>query len=313
MTVSDPARPADLLVSGDEEPRPSPFTRRRLQAVAALALVGALAAGAVELRERRAAAAEQRRLDRVLDLRVEPEGDLSSYDEGSGVATLDLQLRLHNDGPRDLVVERGTAGSYVLVQTAVEVTAGGEAPLQLRREVTCTPTAPPPRVSLPALSLELRTAAGPRQVALPLDEDLLGDEAARVCGFVPLEEAVEVELLGAARPAGALELALELASRSIEAVSLAAVDAGPGLRVSVRESSGGPVSLPLRLPPRPGFGSRQTTSLEVRLEVTDCTSARTALPQLELRVVDENGRTGQPLVGYDPAFLGTLLSAACPS
>ncbi len=75
----------------------------------------------------------------------------------------------------------------------------------------------------------------------------------------------------------------------------------------------GTADLPLPLPPDRQDGTRRGTSLEVRVTVEDCPSARTALPQLVLQVTDDAGRVAQPSLSYDAAFLGTLLSSACPS
>jgi hypothetical protein len=316
VTVRDPsrpARPADVLVSGEDEPRPSPFTPRRLRAAGALLAVAAAAVGVVELRERRAAAAEERRLDRVLELAVEPRGSGSSYDPATGAAELDLQLSLRNTGPRDVVVERGAVGEYVLVQDVVQVSAGGDAPLLLRRTVVCSPTSPPQAAPLDVLRLDLRTAAGPRQLELPLVQGLVRDEAARACGFVPLEEAVDVRLLDLVRQRESVQLSLDLSSRSLEPVALAAVDAGPGLRAELTLVENGSTDLPLALPPDRRDGTRRGTSMEVRVTVVDCALARTARPQVELQVVDEAQRVAQVSFDYDPAFLGTLLSDACPS
>lgn len=311
--MRDPSRHVDLLVSGDDEPRPSPFTRRRLSVAGGVLLGVALVVGAVELRERRAAAAEERRLDRVLDLSVEPRGASAEYDATSRSADLELSLLLRNGGPRDVVVERGRAGEYVLVQELVQVPAGGGAPLLLQRSVACSPTTPPAAAPVEVLRLELRTQAGPRQLELPLDPLLVGDQAARACGFLPVEEAVDVQLLGVSRLGTALELSLDLGNRSVDQVSLASVDAGPGLRALVAVTERGPAALPLALPPGRRDGTGRGTSLELQVTVVDCAQARGAPPQVELLLRDEAGRVSQPLVAYEPAFLASLVSDTCPS
>lgn len=313
VTVRDPSRPertAEVLASGsDDPPRPNPLTPRRLRALLAVLLVAGTAVGVVELRERRAAAAEQRRLDRVVDLAVERRGGSTSYDPGTSQVTLDLQLRVVNRGPRDLLVERGALGGYRLVQQMVEVGAGDTAPLLLRKRLTCSPTTPPPEEPLTALELALRTPAGPRQVTLPVEVG--GDDGARACGFLELEESVDITVLGAQRTPAGVELAVDLASRSVREVALAAVDPGPGLSVQVGVLDQGEALLPVALPRRGGQDAGRGLTFELLLNVTDCRVAQTARPQLAFRFTDDVGRVSQPLIGYEPAFLSSLLADSC--
>lgn len=300
-------RAADLLVSGQDESRPGPSTRRRLQALGWMALGAAAALGVTEGREWR----EDRRLDRVLDLAVQTSRSSSSYDQRRGEAELALAVEVRNDGPRDLVVERGTAGDYVLVRSLVEVPSGEQVPLFLRRTVTCSRTAPPSTAPVDGLRLELRTDAGPRSVDLPMDPEVVGDEAARSCGFFPLEEAIDAQAYEAEPSAGALALAVDLTNRSVEPAALVGLDVGPGLRAQVRERGGAPVALPFPLPLSRPDRFQAGTSVLVRVTVVDCAEARTTPPQLELQFTD-GSEEHRASVSYDPASLDRLLSTACP-
>lgn len=301
--------PVDLLVSGDDEPdRPSPFTPRRLKAAAAVLLVLAAGAGFAELRERRAAAAEERRLARVVDLAATPEGGSSSYDPRTREVVLYVELRLRNAGPREVVVERGSAGSFALVQQLVEVGAGDDVALLLRRSLVCSPLEPPPADDTTALRLDLRTAAGPRSVELPVQGIPGVAETARACGFVPLEESVGFRIDAAnATDDGTAELLLQVDANAPRAVQVTRVLAGPGLRPELLDAQGRP-QLRRALP-------RGRSTSVVRLHVDDCGSAGGSRadgdPSLTLVLRDENGRVGQVEVLYAGAFLGSLLSDAC--
>lgn len=312
VTVHDPsraARPLDLLESGDaDSPRPNPLTRRRIRLLAGVLLLVALGAAGLELRDRRAAAAEERRLAGIVDLSLEPRGASTGYDPVTGRATLELQVRLANDGPRDVTVERGGMGSYRLVQRAIRVRPGSFAALTLRKDLTCSPDVPPPAESLRALELALRTAAGPRQVSLPLTA--YEDDAARACGFYEPAEAVQAFVSGIDGSDGRLVLALDLFSRSVRALALVGVQAGPGLAVRVSGRGDRDGTLPLTFPiGTPGGGV--AVPLDAQLVVTDCAAARTAAAELTLWLRADDGRVGQALLSYEPGSLASLLTASC--
>lgn len=265
-------RPADVLEFGDDDPPRHALTPRRVQSVAALALLVAAVAGVAELRERRAAAAEERRLDRVVDLAVESRGISYSYRPAARGVRVDLELQLRNDGPRDVVVERGDSGAYALVQPAVEVAAGRTVPLLLRRELTCSPSVPPPPAPLEVLVLDVRTAAGPRQVELPLEPSLVTDEAPRPCGLLPLEALVEVVVQDVDRDERGVSVTLAVTSSATRELTVEAVQAAAGLVATA-------VPLPLRLPAQ-ADGRRQTRVVEVVVDVRECVAARSAPAQL---------------------------------
>jgi hypothetical protein len=309
VTVSDPSRPAgaaDLLVSGDDgPPRPSPFTPRRLQAGAALVVVVALALGAQEWRERRAAAAEERRLDRVLELRAERTGGNASYDPATGSATLELQLDLRNLGPRQVVVAGARIGSYALVPSTVDVPPGDSAPLLLRRVLACSPEQPPVAEADDVLALDLRTAVGPRRLELALADLLARQEAERICGFLPIEEALGVttESVLLVPEIPELRITLEVSALGRDALELMEVRVQEGLAARVGVLLPGPLSLP---------GRGEPEVVEVNVRVDDCAAAREAAPQVELFARDREGRVSRPAVGYDVALLSSLLEVSCP-
>lgn len=306
--VRDLSRPADVLTSGKDERRPSPFTRRRLEAVGWMLLGAAVALGGTEVR----GWWEDRRLDRVLELSLQTSKSSSSYDQRRGEAELTLAVEVRNDGPRDLVVERGAAGDYVLVRSLVEVPSGEQVPLLLRRTVTCSRTAPPPAAPVDGLRLELQTAAGPRSLSLRMDPEAVGDDAARACGFLPLEEAIGVQAYETESSVGTLGLAVDLNNRSVEPATLVGLDVGQGLRAQVRDVDGGPAALPLPLPPSRPDRFQGGISLMLRVTVVDCAEARTTPPQLELQFTD-GSEEHRASVDYDPASLDRLLSIACPA
>lgn len=292
----------DVLSSGADDERPSPFTRRRLAVAAGVALLGLAALGVVQLR----ALQEERRLDRIVDVAVEVRGSTTGYDSVSRRADLDVQLRLRNQGPRDLVVTRGRLGGYLLPSTSVQLPAGEEIAVLLRKALTCSPTAPPPPDDLSTLALELRTAAGPRSLTVPVETGIGPDEDARACGYLPLEEAAFFTVQQSDFLPEGLALRVEVLSQSDQDVDLTAAQAGPG--VSVRATGGS--GLPVTLPPR-GGGADELTTLVLLLEVTDCAAAAAAPARLVFSVSDDRGRVAQPSADYPPSLLEELLSRDC--
>ncbi|MCW2680773.1 MAG: hypothetical protein JWM62_2174 [Frankiales bacterium] len=49
------------------------------------------------------------------------------------------------------------------------------------------------------------------------------------------------------------------------------------------------------------------------MTVADCAAARTSSPEVLFPYTGADGAEAETTLGYDPAFLGTLLSSACPS
>lgn len=297
MTVHDPS--GDVLTSGDEA---SGWTRGRVVAVAVVAALVAAGVGVAEVRD----ALEQRRLDRVVDLAASVRGSTGGNDPVADRVDVSVVVELDNRGPRPLVLEGGSLGSYALVNDRVEIDAGGSATVRLLRSTSC---ASRPPTDLPGpLVLDVRTAAGVREVALPLDTGLDVDGVARTCGYVPLPEAASFTVSIANRPErDVLELVVEVLAATRDPVRLTAVDAAAG--VEVRAALGGR-PLPAALPPR---GADPTSSpLVLRLTVRDCRAARGAAAQLVFTLADQDGRDAQTAVDYAPAVFEELVSDVCP-
>lgn len=277
-----------------------------------MVLGAALLLGSVELRERRAAAAQERRLDAVVDVSVRPEGGGTEYDPGTRRAQLQHRLLLSNDGPRDVTVTGAAVAGYALVQDEVRVPAGRSTPLLLERSVTCSPSAPPPELDTDTLVLQLTTAAGPRAVDVALDVPIAADESARACGLVPLDEAASVAVTGAARRGDLLELGLEVAVASARPVDLLGVEVGPGLHVELRQVGGGVVPLPLALPPASGPAAT-TSSYVLRIGATDCDAAigGAGSPDLALLLRGEDGTQARVEALYELGYLMALLLDVC--
>ena len=109
----------DVLASGSEhEPRLTPAARRRLRLGSVVIIVSfAAVAGGLKVQERRAAAAEARRLAGLWQLSAYgPYGfGLEANPPPSLSAVMDMKLSLRNDGPRDVTVTRASAGGFVLL------------------------------------------------------------------------------------------------------------------------------------------------------------------------------------------------------
>lgn len=320
ITVRDPNRPdrpADLLVSGrdDRPPLDPAVTRRRLRVAGSLVLVVALGIAAVQWRDQRSRAAEERRLGSVVELRAEHEGGSGSVDTASGTASTSIDVRLHNDGPRDVHVLDAEVAGYQLTRDEVRVTRGGAALLRLERSLRCDPETPP---TTPAggLRLRVRTASAERtvEVELPTDQD----EAARLCGFRPLDT-ISAYFGSFDRPApGVRDVALELDARTVGPLQLVAVVPAPGIAVQLRVQ-GQPTGLPVELVPTDDRFTRRRT-VQLRLSVSDCDLVRSSAgadlpvpgdPQALLVQVREAAGSGDLYVGYPDRFLDSLLDESC--
>ena len=320
ITVRDPRRPerpADVLVSGgDERPPADPVVRRRRRRIAgALLLAGAVGFGGLEVRDRRAAAEEDRRLDAIVELRAVHQGGSSSFDPASRIGRLTLELALFNDGPRDLEVTAAAVAGYELVAREIRVAAGSSRAVALTRSVTCEPGARP---STPTggLQLSVRTASGERRLDLdlPVDEQ----EVLRLCGFRPLET-MQLSFGTIGRPAlEVVDLELDLMTQAIGPVQLVGIRPPPGIAAE-QLVQGRVRGLPLELTSHDGLTRRLTVTL--RFTVHDCSAARTPseadLPPgrpvagLQVQVQDQDGSVGDFAVSYPGRLLESLISESC--
>ena len=327
VTVHDPGAPdGPVDVLGDEQPRS--LRRPLLAAAVVLALLGGTSAVG-EVRDRRAAAAQERRLQAVLDLelqlRVEPFLG-TSFDAAARAAVLQRPVGLRNTGPRPVTVVSAAVDGLRALHGEQVVPAGGELVLDLQQRVPCSPKPPLERSGGP-LQLQVRTGAGLRRVSLPLPEESRpGEDSARTaCGHLPVEQAVLTTLVQATELDGEVAVEALLENVSVAPVRVLEVRAGSGLSFSLEDDDGLALTLPLPLPPRQPDG--RTTSVPVRLvaRVTDCAAVRTdvlrsfaegALDTVTVRAGDDE--VPQGLAGgstslvEDPTLLLELVARTCP-
>lgn len=319
ITVRDPNRPdrpADVLVSGDERVPVDPVVRRRrLRIAGALLLGAAVVASGLEVRDRRAAGAQERRLGAIVELRAEHQGGSSTFDHASSTGRLTIDVQLYNDGPREVSVTAATVAGYELLGQGVRVAAGSSNTMTLHRTVTCDGSTSTPEGDL---QLAVRTTTGERSVEIPLPVDTF--EADRLCGLRPLET-MNIDFGDIARIAPeAYDLGLDLQTQAVEPVQLVGLVAGPGIAVQLRVG-GTARTLPIELTPRDGL--TRVLSTRIELTVTDCEAGLAPtgpdLPSpvprsaLLVQVRDATGETADFEVSYPAGLLDSLLGESCGS
>lgn len=286
VTIVDPSRPDPG--PADELGEDGPPSRRGLYAV--LLLVAALVAWRVvdTVLDRRAAAAEERRLAAVVELEVTARfsGGGSSSLSPEDVATVDRTVSIRNTGPREVEVLAAEYGA-LRFEGSLPAAPGREVVLQLRTEVDCA-VRPADVPAGPDLLVGVRGADGRvRELVLPLPEQVFlaqADELRRACGYLDLVEAASAFVASTVRRDDAVVVGLQLANRGRTPVDLVAVAGGAGMRVEVLTAvadggdDGPVVPLPLRLP---GLvdGIDQLRDVVLRLTVADCAAVeRDAAP-----------------------------------
>lgn len=316
VTVRDPSRPdrpADVLVAGKEpEPLDPALSRRRLRVAGGLLLGIALLAGGLELRERRALAAEERRLDAVVDLQLLDERESSMRHEiAAGIVHLQEDVPVRNDGPRELIVLGAAAGGFSLQADEVVLGAGESGVLPLARTVRCAELAAVPPLSWPpsvTLTLDLRTRAGERSTELPLPVPVSSEHAWRVCGLTPLEQDVNLVVTGTFAEPSSVLVPFDVLVDSGRPVTITSLEADPGLRAELLLSDGTPADLPYELPW--SNGGFVATSVQMRVSVRSCADAVDALAGLQLGVQD-GSRSALIAASYEPGPLSELLMSFC--
>lgn len=259
--------PVTLHAPGAPGPEPGPRRRRRWPLLLVPPALVALLV--VDQRGREPAA--------LVDLVALP-GSSGSSNPGVAQARVDVRLRLRNDGPRPVVVERAALGPYALARP-VELRAGATGTLLLTREVRCT-SEPPPPLTAEVLDLTVSTARGDRAVAVPLAEPVGEDGAARACGFLPLEEAVTPLVLFAQSEPTRVLLTVELQVGGVQPVAVTGVRGGR-LVVDGPLDAVQPLELPFPLPPVDPQGPL-VRSLQVGLLLEACPGPVPPAVQLEL-------------------------------
>lgn len=322
VTIRDPSRPygaAELLDAGpDRAPRPSPVTPRRLALAGAVVLAGGLVAGSAELRERRAASEQERRLASAVELVAEPQGSSASFDALSRTSVVELDVLVRNDGPREVTVLTGRVADFTTSDDR-RIRPGSARPLLLRGVVACPDEPPPPQASRPAddastLVLDVRTGAGVRAVDVPLPGSLTEGLLLDVCGFRTLGQdtsvAVSAELLSASADDGVLRVVVALST-------LVPPGPDPALPSRLTGAALGPgltAQVPAGLVVLPADGSPVT--VEVVGVISDCVAATRSLREppsgLAVEVSGEAGDVVQAAVDYDPSLLRSFVAATCP-
>ena len=315
MTVHHPDAPpgGDVIDGGPAGPS---WSRRSVAALALVAVV-ALAAGGLLQQERRSAAAQERRAAGAVDLVLLPAVGVSGWTETGG-GSLEVQLQVRNDGPRQVEVAGASWTGFALVRP-VQLPAGGERQLPVRLAVDCREGRPGLLSLDDDVELQVRTATTVRTVRLPLPEvPIDAGEADAICGFVPLDDALLVLEQREVLRGTALVLELRLSVQGSRPVDLVSLGAGPGLgavlldRVTGSPGTGParrlPVSLPLVERRRP-----RGATYEVALRVTDCAAVppRPDTAVLTLGTADEQGGTAELVLPYDPALRAELLAVSC--
>ena len=297
-------------------------------AVAVLALLAGLS-GADELRERRAADAEERRPQAVLQLKLTDRfGSLQTtdYDSGRQEAVLSRALGIRNTGPRPVVVESVAVGGLRLAGGDVAVAPGREERLLVQQRLPCLPQPGSASNSLSVL-LGVRTGAGLQEQELLLGDEVTasGEDARRACGIVPAGEALQLFfVIGGRVQDGALDVPMRAVNYGARDVRLLDVRAGSGLTAEILDGAGPPVPLPLELAGRAPDGSVLERALLLRLRVVDCalvdaSDTESYQPDSAFSVsyvaaddVEPKGAGAATTVLYDANAVRDLVAEACP-
>lgn len=327
MTVSRAGSPTgpDILGDDDAPDRSRPIAVATVAALVALAVSG----GVLELRERRADAERERRLDAMVELsasaRVGPE--FVAFDAAQAGVVRTRPIGVRNDGPRPVVVRAASLGGLALRGGDVPVAPGQQVRLLLEQRVSCSPE-PPPASRDEDVRLDVLTAAGPRPAVVPLagDDRAAADDAVRTaCGYLAPEDAVRlvVHRRGAKLVEDGVEVNLTVRNDSIGPAELVELRPAAGMSVELTALNGRRVVLPTGLAPRGPWGSASERTFWLTLRVTDCAAVRRAVPgsptalaldALAYRAADAAGTTG-PLrrtsLG-DGERVRELVSRRCP-
>jgi hypothetical protein len=161
--------------------------------------------------------------------------------------------------------------------------------------------------------VEVRTGATTiSTVELPLQEPPFGlDDAARVCGWVPVQEAVLVGPREGRQTDGVMRLQVDLSNVSRFPVEVVHLLTGPGLSGRLLQAGGAAeVPLPTTLPRLREAGSQCVMWWSCR--VADCAAAREQAATTGVEVRDHDGATADAVADYSPGLMAELLSASCP-
>ena len=273
VTIVDPARPeqepGDVL--GDDSPR----SRHKLYAV--LVLIALLIGwrGADTALERRAAAAQERRLQAVVDLQLINLESGGSENRSADIATVERQVGFRNAGPRPVEVLSASVGTLTF-QGSSSVEPGRDLALSLGRSLSCAQR-PADEPVEQTVQVSVRRADGievKRRLPLPPDA-FVSDPALlrRVCGYLEPFEAGMVVGSGSVRlDDGSLLMDLLVANAGRAPLVLAGLSGGSGMGVSLHTVQGRPAALPVEVAPGAGSGDQPPIVVTVRLRVADCSA-----------------------------------------
>lgn len=263
VTVTDPRQPAALVAV--EEPAPPALGRRGVALLCATALAGVAALVTADVARDRRDAAEQRRLDGVVQVALGPTlgGWSSTHGAATGTGTVEGSVRLLNAGPRDVRVTSAEMGP--LRSTAARtLDAGGGGVVELRGTFRCPSdgSPPPPEPEAQELHVRLATPAGPREVSLDgpglplgsLDEGVQG-----ACGFPSLRDSLRLTGTVVRTDGRTALLRVQVANEGRRPVRLLSLIPARGL--VVLSIDGGATELPVLLPA--GSPSRRRFDLRV--------------------------------------------------
>jgi hypothetical protein len=332
VTIVDPARPdwtpTDVVGDDDDAPR----SRRGAAALLALAVLLLGWLGVDDLRERRAAAAEERRLQAVVELELTTHSSGGNETRGADdVAEVVRQVGLRNTGPRPVEVLSASYGTLTLEGTR-RAEPGRHLTVTLSRRLSCAQR-PAEEPVEQAVRLQVRAADGTVvERELPLPAELwLSDPALlqRACGYLEPYEGGMAIATGTARLEGdALLLDLLVGNHSRAPLELAHVAGGAAWRCPWTPSTDGrPACRWLCRPARaPAPGTVPMLAVTATLRVQDCSAV--VAPDLDGQLYDESSaaiittafaRPGTaPDLGYrsgtqlqEPQVVADLLRLSC--
>lgn len=305
VTIRDPARPLErgsTLVQDEPAPPRTPAGGRRWGRPGLAAVVAAVAVLlALEVRDDRISAAQERRLDGVVQLELAEPGSYDGvYARSSGEGTVELAVRLRNTGPRDVVVTGAEQGELRFAGEVALTAGAGTALVRLSRSVDCPPAGqlPEPEPEGRPLVLQVVTPAGPRQAvladALPIGSLNEGVQAS--CGYPPLRRAIDVGGVVLGPRERLVDVRIELSNVSRWDARLVSLVLGNGLTVNA--INGQTAALPIPLPAASGGGpTRRVLDVVVGLDCGALLTTTSMRPLEEINAVVDDGtglRIGQP-------------------
>ena len=331
--VPEPVRPEVRLVAPDPRPggrdahppalpppvAPPPHVRRPGRGLVrglALLVAGAVGYGVAQLQQAQQVAGERRAAEGVLALRVQPrELGTEVFRDNDGEVTVRVPVRIVNAGPRSVVLRSAEVGGSGL--RALPTTLGTLGPAQdvdtvLEQDVPCTSAVP----DAPVLRITATTGAGERAVSEVLPPALVRsvvDAVHESCGFVPVQQALELTAAGYAARGEAVVLTLRAKNRSARELRVEVLRLAVGLRAELLGRHGRPRPLPFVVPPV-AADRFEPRSYEVRLTVVPglCRAARKAGTMLLDVTYNQDGQDVGVQLTDEIGAVSRLVRERCP-